>query len=133
MATWVTFSNAKAACHATPYDKYEQAGIAAGLPTEPYPYNGPKKGLPSIVDWHKLSEEQRKQYQDIKDKIFAEEAQQYIDATWPGQGVTVISRQTLPYGSTPAFGSGGQGGHFCYTPAQCAGRSSCPKRYACSE
>lgn len=48
----------------------------------------------------------------------------------------VVSLKTLPYPSKDLppdarFPQGFPG--FCYSPGQCAGRSSCPKRYACSE
>lgn len=49
------------------------------------------------------------------------------------------SVRTLPYPADPIIHRGEphpEYGHcpaFCYTPKQCAGKSSCPKSYACSE
>ena len=44
----------------------------------------------------------------------------------------------LPYPASPRLNTHSYGGHgpcpsFCYTPAECAGRSSCPKRRACDD
>lgn len=37
----------------------------------------------------------------------------------------------IPYPATPELNPG-ECPPFCYTPRQCAGRSACPKDYACS-
>jgi hypothetical protein len=39
---------------------------------------------------------------------------------------------SLPYGASPSL-DGAEPGDFCYSPALCAGHTSCPKSYACSE
>lgn len=47
--------------------------------------------------------------------------------------------KSLPYPADPRtepkaqYGANGACPSFCYTPAQCQGRTSCPKPYACSE
>lgn len=38
----------------------------------------------------------------------------------------------LPYGARPSL-DGERMGDFCHDPEKCAGRTSCPKSYACSE
>jgi len=45
----------------------------------------------------------------------------------------VISASILPYGAHPRLDKANRGGDFCFDPEQCKGRSSCPRRYACSE
>jgi len=55
-----------------------------------------------------------------------------------GGKTTVKKVETLPYPASPrldALDGWGKGQHpsFCYDPKSCAGRSSCPKSYACSE
>jgi hypothetical protein len=49
----------------------------------------------------------------------------------PGVETTVIS--SLPYPADPRLGTTSTCPPFCYSPSVCAGRSSCPKSYACSE
>lgn len=49
-----------------------------------------------------------------------------------------IAATPLPYPAKPVIWQldhpvGGKEPDFCYTPEQCAGRTSCPKPYACSE
>jgi len=39
----------------------------------------------------------------------------------------------LPYPANPRLGKQSNCPAFCYSPKQCAGHSSCPKSYACSE
>jgi len=56
-----------------------------------------------------------------------------------GEGATACD--ILPYGASGtalnvihyANGSTSGGGFFCFSPSECKGRTSCPKRYACSE
>lgn len=44
----------------------------------------------------------------------------------------VISIHHLPYPASPRLDPT-DCPDFCYSPRECAGRSSCPKSYACSE
>ena len=49
-----------------------------------------------------------------------------------------IAAKELPYPATPVIWQLDHPAHgkcptFCYSPNTCAGRSSCPKDYACSE
>lgn len=47
---------------------------------------------------------------------------------------TVVNVRTLPYPAEPNDSKNKSGcPSFCYTPIACAGRSCCPKNYACSE
>jgi len=39
----------------------------------------------------------------------------------------------LPYPASPRLGAQSDCPAFCYAPDTCAGRSACPKSYACSE
>lgn len=48
-------------------------------------------------------------------------------------GSKVVGVQGLPYPANPRWVKASDCPSFCYTPKQCAGRSSCPKSYACSE
>jgi hypothetical protein len=54
-------------------------------------------------------------------------------------GKEPMKAESIPYPAKPIIFQGpGDPKHgpcppFCYTPKQCAGRSSCPKSYACSE
>lgn len=45
----------------------------------------------------------------------------------------VLSIDTLPYPAEPMEPPVSKCPAFCYTPNECKGRTSCPKRYACSE
>lgn len=44
-----------------------------------------------------------------------------------------VKASILPYGADPRLDDASRGGDFCFTPEQCKGRTSCPRRYACSE
>ncbi len=49
-----------------------------------------------------------------------------------------IAAKRLPYPATPVIWQldhpvNGKCPAFCYKPQQCAGRTSCPQNYACSE
>ena len=46
-------------------------------------------------------------------------------------GKKAVSCQPIPYPASPQLNAG-RCPPFCYTPQQCAGRSACPKDYACS-
>ena len=47
---------------------------------------------------------------------------------------TVRQVRTLPYPAQPHLNEPTHGcPDFCYSPKQCAGRTACPKSYACSE
>ena len=48
-----------------------------------------------------------------------------------GEKVTAI--YSLPYPAEPRLNNVSGCPPFCYTPEQCKGKSSCPKRYACAE
>ena len=53
-------------------------------------------------------------------------------------GKPVATAEPLPYPATPIIWqydhpARGKCPAFCYTPAECKGRQSCPKSYACSE
>lgn len=48
-------------------------------------------------------------------------------------GIKVEEVKFLPYPGGKRVGTMSNCPSFCYTPSECAGRSSCPKRYACSE
>jgi hypothetical protein len=49
-------------------------------------------------------------------------------------GKAVTSIETLPYPAKPRISEKqSECPDFCYSPEQCKGRTSCPKRYACSE
>lgn len=127
MATWVTFSNGEQACQTIPsVAKQNALAEKLGIPFTVYSFH-------RYIDLSKATTEQQFAWKEAYAKILDEEAQEYIKEKWPDGSVTVKQRQTLPYGSSPSFGSGSRGGHFCYTPRQCAGYSSCPKSYACSE
>ncbi len=45
----------------------------------------------------------------------------------------VASIAVLPYPADPREAPMSQCPSFCYSPAKCAGRTACPKSYACSE
>lgn len=53
-------------------------------------------------------------------------------ASYAGLFAPVESIQSLPYGAWPSL-DGHRPGDFCFTPERCAGWSSCPRNYACSE
>lgn len=42
-----------------------------------------------------------------------------------------VKASRLPYTADPQIGDRMEA--WCYSPKECQGRSSCPKRYACSE
>jgi hypothetical protein len=46
---------------------------------------------------------------------------------------TVKTVDPLPYPARPELRNVSGCPPFCYTPAQCKGRTCCPKSYACSE
>lgn len=53
-------------------------------------------------------------------------------------GRKAVSAASLPYPANPRlnrmeYGKHGPCPSFCFTPHQCAGKSFCPKSYACSE
>lgn len=47
-------------------------------------------------------------------------------------GKDIESVKVLPYPARPIIGECAVPA-FCYTPTQCAGNTSCPKRYSCVE
>ena len=49
------------------------------------------------------------------------------------QDAAIQRIQMLPYPAMPRIGVQSGVPAFCYSPNECAGRASCPKRYACSE
>ena len=125
MATWIKLSNGHEACQTSPFDKTFADWKELGLPTSTYG----QTEYPSIY----ATTETSAKWHELEAKHLEAELQDYINEKFPGEAVTLESRKRLPYGASPSFGSGDHGGHFCYTPRECAGRSSCPKRYACSE
>jgi hypothetical protein len=46
---------------------------------------------------------------------------------------TVKAGKCLPYFAVPVIFQSGDEPAFCHNPARCAGRSSCPMDYACTE
>ncbi len=48
-----------------------------------------------------------------------------------GGGAKPIRARQLPYTADPQLGKRWEA--WCYSPLECVGRSSCPKRRACSE
>jgi hypothetical protein len=48
-----------------------------------------------------------------------------------GEAATKV--RDLPYPAIPRVGEQSECPAFCYSPQECAGRTSCPKSYACSE
>lgn len=46
-------------------------------------------------------------------------------------GVAVVTMQTLPYAATPLLL--GSDMTFCFTPLECVGRTSCPRRRSCCD
>lgn len=129
MATWVTFSNGIQACQTGVYQRELAYVKALKWPVRTYGSHDTE-----YIDYDKMTKEQRDILKGVEALYIQEEAQAYIDWSWPGQGITIIKRESLPYGySHNSFGSGGKGGFFCMQPTVCAGHSSCPRRYACSE
>lgn len=126
MASWVTFSNGQKACQTWPANKMAAKALEIGFPHKEHSWG-------KRMDFVAATSEQKAAWEAARIEILNQEAQEYIDEKWPGLGVTVTDRKSLPYGSHPAFGSGDRGGHFCFTPNECAGKSACPKNYACSE
>lgn len=126
MTYWVTFSNGQKACQTIPGKKFDAKAHELGIPRKTYSWG-------EQIEWSQMSPDQKIAWAAAREEILNQEAQEYIDEKWPNSGVTITSRQNLPYGASPAFGSGSRGGLFCYTPNECAGSSSCPKNYACSE
>lgn len=49
------------------------------------------------------------------------------------RGDEVTRAQILPYPALPRLGVQSDCPSFCHSPRQCAGRTSCPQNYACSE
>lgn len=45
----------------------------------------------------------------------------------------VVSHQGLPYPASPRLNKVSKCPSFCITPGTCAGKNSCPRRYACSD
>jgi len=129
MATWVTFSNGSQAC---------QTGVTERLMALRGQNTWPVKETKYVTggwhyDYQNFTPEQTADYKALGEAYLLEEAQAYIEKAWPGQGITIAKREQLPYGGSPYFGSGSRGGFFCLHPKTCAGRGSCPRRYACSE
>lgn len=130
MAYWVTFSNGSTACQTGVGDRLIKWAREAGLPIQ----KDSRDEKYDYVDFLKLTDEQGVSLDGKRSEFLVEEAQAYIDERWPGQNVRVVSRQSLPYGGgLHVFGSGDRDGHFCYSPASCAGKTSCPRNRACSE
>ena len=48
-------------------------------------------------------------------------------------GMDAASAKILPYPAEPRIGEKTSCPSFCYRPRECAGRTSCPQSYACSE
>lgn len=48
-------------------------------------------------------------------------------------GKTVKAGKHLPYFAVPVIFQSGDEPAFCHNPVRCAGRSSCPMDYACTE
>jgi hypothetical protein len=48
-------------------------------------------------------------------------------------GKVVTSGRCLPYPAVPRIGEMSNTPSFCYDPARCMGKSSCPKDHACTE
>jgi hypothetical protein len=48
-------------------------------------------------------------------------------------GRVVCGGKSLPYFAVPVIWQSGDEPAFCHNPARCAGRSSCPMDYACTE
>lgn len=126
MAYWVTFSNGQEACQTYPGKKFDAKAHEIGLPHKTYSWG-------EAVVWEEVTPEQKVAWAAAKEEILNQEAQEYAEQQWPGKGITLTDRKPLPYGYGKGFGSGSSEGHFCSTPRECAGYSSCPKRYACSE
>ena len=51
---------------------------------------------------------------------------------WAGESIA-SSAKILPYPAVPRLKVEVNCPAFCYDPENCCGRTSCPKRYACSE
>lgn len=125
MATWIKLSNGHEACQTSPFDKTMSDWKQLDLPVTKYSWGE----SPNIY----FSPANTAKWNELEAKHLEAELQDYINEKFPEQSVTLIERKSLPYGASPSFGSGDRGGNFCYTPRECAGRSSCPKRYSCSE
>lgn len=128
MTTWVTFSNGERFCQTGVYERELAKCKEMGWPIRTYGSHPTE-----YIDFEKMNPEQKTLLGKFEKAYLQEEANAFIEKTWPGQGITILSRQSLPYGARPHFGSGDTGGFFCMQPSLCAGRSSCPRRYACSE
>lgn len=48
-------------------------------------------------------------------------------------GKTIESIKSLPYPCSPMIHDEFKSLPLCFSPKQCAGRSSCPRNYSCSE
>jgi hypothetical protein len=48
-------------------------------------------------------------------------------------GRTACGGKSLPYFAVPVIFQSGDEPAFCHNPVRCAGRSSCPMDYACTE
>lgn len=123
MPRWITFSNGRKACQVGDYARTLSESKALNLPTIMY-------GAHEYVEQSKMTPQQKSQYDELCAKIDREAVDGYIEQNWPGQGVTVKEVQSLPYAANPQFGVD-RSPNFCYTPEQCAGRSSCPKSRSC--
>lgn len=126
MAYWVTFSNGHEACQTYPAKKLAAKAKEIGFPHVKYSWG-------ESMDFGAASEKQKIAWASVRDAVLDEEAKEYIDKMYPGEGISVVKMQSLPYGGRPYFGSGSADGHFCFTPKACAGRGGCPRRRACSE
>lgn len=123
MSLWITFSNGDKACYCPEYgNKFEELGK-----TIPRKENGePNYQLFHEGDWIEV------------EKIRVEERgnwlAEFCQNKWPGKGVSVTNCQALPYDASPVIGPGAKNAYtLCYSPNECAGHGSCPKRRACSE
>ena len=46
---------------------------------------------------------------------------------------SILATSTLPYPAQPRLGPRSDIPSFCYSPNECAGKSCCPKNYACDD
>lgn len=122
MSIWVTFSNGVKACYCPIHHDYKELGST--IPRKP-------DGTP---DYNRFQEGDWIEVERVRVEERGNWLAEYCQEKWPGQNISVKSVQGLPYSASPVIGPGAKKAYtLCYTPDECAGRSSCPKRRACSE
>jgi hypothetical protein len=112
MTWWITFHDGSAACF------------------ELEPSKQPERISPE--EYSEMTPAERTEYRETWDAELLVRIDSEVSNLRLNKQVTSI--QPLPYPAMPRIGTWRSGcPSFCMSPKQCAGRSSCPRSYACTE